>query len=297
MTAAWYFLPGTGIYGGIKVGFHLVASLRALDVRAVAVTPDGTAPQWFATSVPVVDEATAFARIAPDDLVVFSLPHDHERLSALPGRLVFHCQGTDPRIDPIVDDRRVELLSCWPQATDYMRARGRADVVEVGIAVADACFYDGRPKVEGTVAYMPRRGRELVTACRDAVPAARFVAIDGLPEAAVAARMHGAEIYLATSVGEWFGLPALEAMAAGCVVLSVPVLGGTDYLDDGRNCRVAAPEELPTVLAALVGVGSRAERARMRAAARATAGRHRTRLVTERVRHWLAASAAQGLPA
>lgn len=290
MTAAWYFLPGTGIYGGIKVGFQFVAALRALDVRAVAVTPDGTAPQWFATSVPVVDEATACARVAPGDFVVFSLPHDHERLAALPGRRVFHCQGTDPRIDPIVDDRRVALLSCWPQATDYMRARGRSDVTEVGIAVADACFYDGRPKVEGTVAYMPRRGPELVTACREAVPAARFVPIDGLAEEAVAARMHGAEIYLATAVGEWFGLPALEAMAAGCVVLSVPVLGGTAYLDDGRNCRVAAPAELPAALTALVSVASRGERARLRAAARATAGRYRTRAVTERVRDWLAAT-------
>ena len=189
---AYYFLPGTGIYGGIKVGFQLLGTLRALGVRAVAVTPDGRAPQWFAASVPVLAEDEARSRVGRDDVVFFSLPHDHRRLAALPGRLVFHCQGTDPLIDPVVADPDVALLSCWPQATAYMRARGRDDVSEIGLAIADAFFYGGRAKYEGTIAHMPRRGREIVAACRRRVPHGRFVAIDGLGERAVAARMQRA---------------------------------------------------------------------------------------------------------
>lgn len=287
MTRAYYFLPGIGIYGGIKVGFQLVATLRALGVSAVVVTPDGRAPQWFPSTVPVVAEADAVARVRARDLVLFSLPHDYTRLAALPGRLVFHCQGTDPRIDPIVDDRRVALLACWPQAHAYMRARGRADVRDVGIVVAAAFFYGGRPKYEGVVAAMPRRGAEIVAACRRRVHAGRMLMIDGLAEPAVADRMQRADVYLATSVGEWFGLPALEAMAAGCVVLSVPVVGGT-YLEDGRNGLVVAPEAMPDVLADVLAPSRRPLRARLRAAARATAGHYRASVAATRVRAWLA---------
>ena len=289
-----YFLPGTGICGGIKVGFQLLAALRSVGARAVAVTPDGAAPQWFTASVPVVSEAEARGRLREEDAILFSLPHDHRRLADVAARLVFHCQGTDSMIDAIVDDPRVSLLSCWPQATRYMRARGRDDVWEIGTAVGDAFFYAGRPKYEATIAYMPRRGLEIVSACRAHVGRGRYLAIDGLVESQVADRMHRAEIYLATAVDEWFGLPALEAMAAGCVVLSVPVLGGMAYLDDGRNCRVAAPAALPEVLAELLDPASRPARARLRDAARATAGAYRLCLLRERVRAWLAA--APGLP-
>jgi len=285
----YYFLPSSGIYGGIKVGFQLLAALRSLNVRAVAVTPDGAAPQWFATSVPVLSEPEAIGRLGKHDTVLFSRPHDHRRLDELNARLVFHCQGTDPLIDPIVDDPRVSLLACWPEAASYMRGRGRDDVREIGIAVADAFFYAGAPKYEATIAYMPRRGIDSVTACRRRVPHGRYLAIEGMVESQVAERMQRADIYLATSLDEWFGLPALEAMAAGCVVLSVPVPGGMVYLEDGSNCRVAEPAALPELLDELLEDASRPARSRLRAAARATASAYRLRLLTGRVREWLAA--------
>jgi hypothetical protein len=187
---AYYFLPGTGIYGGIKVGFQLLATLRALGVRAVAVTPDGRAPDWFAASVPVLADDEAMGRVRRDDLVFFSLPHDYSRLAALPGRLVFHCQGTDPLIDPVLDDRRVTLLSCWPQATEYMRA---AVAARAEIDRDPGRVFLRRPtEIRRDDCVPPRRGRDIVAACRRRVPTGRFVAIDGLAEGAVAARMQGA---------------------------------------------------------------------------------------------------------
>ena len=63
-----------------------------------------------------------------------------------------------------------------------------------------------------------------------------------------AAVMKHAGIYIATSVNEQFGLPALEAMAAGCLVISVPVKGGMEYLKDGYNCLVVTPDEMPEKL-------------------------------------------------
>lgn len=271
----YYFLPGTGIYGGIKVGYRFADLLNELGAPAAVVTPDGRAPDWFRSSAPTLREADALLRLTAADTILFSLPHDHARLAALPARKVFHCQGTDPLIDPILADPAVTILTCWPQAAAYVRRRADRPSVEVGISIDPVFEYDGRPKMPATVAFMPRRGQALAEACRQANPHLRAVPIDGLPERAVAAVMRRAEYYLATAVNEWFGLPALEAMAAGCVVVSVPPLGGMDYLADGANAVLAEPAGLAAALAAISAPDAAARRARLRDHARATASAYR----------------------
>ncbi len=236
-------------------------------------------------------EAEARRRLEPRDTVMFSLPDDYPRLRPLASHLVFHCQGTDPRIDPILADREVPVLTGWPQATAYARARGRDDATELGIAISDAFAWAGEAKIEGTIAAMPRRGAAVVEACQRRHPRARVAAIDGATEAAVARQLKSSEIFLATAAGEWFGLPALEAMAAGCVVLSVPVLGGMDYLEADANCVLAEPDAIPDHLGRLLDPASRPLRAVLRAGARATAARYRLPSFARRVARWLASGA------
>jgi len=242
-----YFLPGAGIYGGIKVGFQFADALAAAGVKVVMALPDGQAPQWFRSTAPVVDRAAALASLRPDDVAIFSLPQDHAELKATPARLVFHCQGTAPEIDPVLADPAVTVLTCWEQAAAHARARGRRPV-DVGIAVSDCFFYDGTPKHRDEVSFMPRRGASIARDVALSAPWLSFTPIDGLHEDEAAAIMKRSRFHLATSVGEWFGLPALEAMAAGCIVLSVPVLGGREYLRDGVTCLTGEPGELPDMM-------------------------------------------------
>ena len=271
----YYFLPGAGIYGGIKVAFQFVELLHALGVEAVVATPDGSAPSWFPTPVPVVAERDALARLDAGDHLVFSYPFDYERWRATPARLVFHCQGTNPVIDPILADPDVAVLTGWRQATDYARNRGRADAVEVGIAISDVFFEPTEAERAPRVAYMPRKGGAIADACRRVVGHVEWRAIDGATEPEVAVALQASEVYLATAVNEGFGLPALEAMACGCVVVSVPVVGGTEYLHDGWNCVVAEPDQLPTELARVLGDDHAVQRAEMRVHARDAAERYR----------------------
>lgn len=260
----YYFLPGTGIYGGIKVGFQFAQMLAELGVPIVAATPDGRAPDWFRSSVPTLPQAAVLAGLRPEDTVLFSFPDDYVRLKATPARLLFHCQGTDPQIDPILRDGDVGLLACWEQAAGYMAERAGRPPIEVGIAISDCFYYDGRPKRPDDVAYMPRRGLAIAEAAADACPELHFVAIDGLGEEQAAGIMKRSACFVATSVGEWFGLPALEAMAAGCVVASVPTVGGGIFLRDGETAIVASADALPTRLAALTGPAGADLRARLR---------------------------------
>jgi len=271
----FYFLPGTGIFGGIKVGCQFASLLNQLGAHCILATPDGSAPTWFRCDVPVVSHASALdtaAALGRDRAtVLFSLPHDYPMLADSGARLVLHCQGTDPLIDPIVADRGVTLLSCWPQAARYFRERGREDGIDVGISISDTFFSGVRRKQAGHVAWMPRRGAAIGGAAHRRNRDLQFVAIEGNSEDAVADVLRRCEIFLATAEGEWFGLPVFEAMAARAVVLTVPVVGGMDYLKAGENCLIADPSEIPSTLAELADADREAWRARLRHVALATA--------------------------
>lgn len=278
-----YFLPSTGIYGGIKVGFQFADLLDALGVPIVVATPDGNAPQWLVSSAPVLSHQAALAMLGPDDQIIFSLPHDYQWLAATGHRLIFHCQGTDPLIDPVLQDPEVTLLTCWRQAHDYVLEHSGRVPIEVGISIADSFFYSGQTKWETRVASMPRRGAAIAGQAAQACPHLQFMAIDGAGEHAVARQLQQANYFLATAVGEWFGLPALEAMAAGCVVLSVPVLGGCEYLHHGETALMSEPDRLADALTMLSADERRADRQRLRHAGIATARDYRRALQSARL--------------
>lgn len=278
----YYFLPGVGIYGGIKVAFQFADALTELGVKIVVATPDGQAPRWFSAQTPVMDRDQALARLSETDVALFSLPHDYDILRRSRARLVLHCQGTDPLIDPILADSEVTVLTCWAQASDYAQRFGRQPI-EVGISIPDCLFYDGTPKHPGQVAFMPRRGAAIAADCAAATGGCEFVAIDGDHENVVAKTLKQSTYYLATSEGEWFGLPALEAMAAGCIVASVPVVGGGEYLIDQRTCRVTEAAHLPALLKELTGTDSAPLRSRILAGGRTIAANYRTSLHKRRL--------------
>ncbi|MFO0407885.1 MAG: glycosyltransferase [Labrys sp. (in: a-proteobacteria)] len=265
-----YFLPGMGIFGGIKVGFQFADALAAAGVRVAVATPDALAPTWLRSMTPPIDRDAALAGLRRDDVALFSLPQDYPVLKATPARLVFHCQGTASEIDAILADPTVTVLTCWDQARGYAKQHGRRSI-NVGIGISEAFFYDGMPKYRNTASFMPRRGAAIVADVARSLPGLDFVAIDGRHEDDAAHIMKRSLAYLATSIGEWFGLPALEAMAAGCVVVSVPVLGGREYLHPNHNCLVAEPADFPEVVKRLMSRDASALRDRLRRQAMATA--------------------------
>jgi glycosyltransferase involved in cell wall biosynthesis len=91
-----------------------------------------------------------------------------------------------------------------------------------------------------------------------------------MAESEVARVMKSCSIFLATAEHEWYGLPALEAMSAGCVVVSVPVLGGMEYLHNGINCRIAGLSDFTGVVNELLSQESTLLRFRLRQGAIAT---------------------------
>lgn len=280
----YYFLPGEGRFGGVKVGCQFVEALTSFGLPAVLAIPGGRAPGWMNLRAPVVDDRLAEERLSDGDWAILNWPLDYQRLKGLPGRRVLHCQGTDPLLDPILADPSVLVLTCWEQASRYCREGFGREPVEVGIEASPCFFGGGEEREENRVAYMPRRGYDLACRCMRECPDLDFVPIDGLDEAAVASTLKGCGLYLATSVGEWFGLPALEAMAAGCVVVTVPVLGGMEYLLPGETCVLAEADRLPAALAGIAAAGRSAERGRLRRHALAAAWGYHPGVVRPKLR-------------
>lgn len=266
----FYFLPDAGIFGGVKVGCQFADMLNALGAPAAIAFPDGRPATWFPFSAPVVSDAEARARLGATDWAVLTWPPDHARLRSFPGGRVVHAQGTDPLMDPLFADPDTLVLTCWRSAAEYASGFGKKPV-EVGISVSPAFFWDHGEKTDNRVAYMPRRGYAIARACMRAAPSLDFTPIDGLDERATARGLRDAGVFLATAVGEQFGLPALEAMAAGCLVLSVPVVGGMEFLHHGDNCLVAEPRDLPRVLSTIMRPENTERRQQLRERGLATA--------------------------
>jgi glycosyltransferase involved in cell wall biosynthesis len=186
-------------------------------------------------------------------------------------------------MEPIFADQKVPLLTCWQQAASFVLEHFKRSSVGVGIAISDCFFWDGGLKYDCLVAYMPRRGFPNVRKCLRKCSSLDFMPLDGLPETDVARKLKQAGIFLATALDEQFGLPALEAMAAGCVVLSVPVKGGMEYLINGENCFVVEPEQMAECLQWIAQPENQGLRARIRARAVATAMGYRVSLQRERL--------------
>ncbi|MBU4575436.1 MAG: glycosyltransferase, partial [Proteobacteria bacterium] len=275
-----------GIAGGVKVGFQFMEALISLGAPGVVAIPGGEAPQWFACSVPVVDRGEALERITPQDWAFMTWPPDLAPLEATGARLACHVQGVT-NMEKIFAHPEVHLLTCWESADRLARQEYGRQTVMVGICVSAAFFAQGEVKLDNEAAYMPRRGLGIATKAAHALDMLNWWPMDGLDEPKVCRRLQRAGVYLATSVGEDFGLPSLEAMAAGCLVASVPVKGGMEYLRDGYNCLVDEPERLIQRLGEMMHPSQAGRRELMRLRARATAFDYHPYALKRRLAHLL----------
>jgi glycosyltransferase involved in cell wall biosynthesis len=85
-----------------------------------------------------------------------------------------------------------------------------------------------------------------------------------------------AAAFIQTSLHEGFGLPVIEAMAAGCPVITTDSHGNRDFCFDGENCLVVEQGDVEGLAAAITRVLGDAElRKRLSAAGLETAERYR----------------------
>jgi glycosyltransferase involved in cell wall biosynthesis len=284
--------------GGVDVLYDHVAALRekGLDAFIVHATP-GYRYRFAQRDVPVLDGSSRLDILESDVLVI---PEDSAGLIGmcreLSCRKVLFCQGHFSIFRGIAPGERwsdfgfsAYLCTSDPIRQALQRWFGiSASVVRPYI---DALYFSDRPRPLGPpvkVAFMPRKGAEDLRLVQGLLAADGVAAktgltwleIDGVPRPEVAARLQEAHIYVSSSAREGLGLPSLEAMAAGCLIVGFTGGGGLDYASAENGVWVengnpwALAEALAKTLTAVCDLDARASLETKRAAGRATARRY-----------------------
>ncbi|MDJ0522024.1 MAG: glycosyltransferase [Planctomycetota bacterium] len=235
----YYVLPGIGIYGGIKKAFHCAELLEASGVPCRVATPGAAAPDWFDYDARTVDREELPERIQREDTVLFSFPPDARFVRRLRAkRKIVHMQGANTEGDEALFSMPFEFISHGLHMTQQLLKHGRvAPYVPLGLR--DVFRWDGETKRPRSVALMSRKGGALIREVERGLPRdASLTVIDGLSEAEVAQVLKETDTFVAISAKEAFGLPPLEAMAAGCAVLGYPGDGGFEFMRHGETAHV-----------------------------------------------------------
>jgi glycogen synthase len=100
------------------------------------------------------------------------------------------------------------------------------------------------------VAYMPRKGswnlKQVISSFWHQYPDLRdveWIAVENMSELQVAKALQHASIFISTGYQEGFGLPPIEAMACGAIVVGFKAGGGQDYATELNGLWV--PDEDP----------------------------------------------------
>jgi glycosyltransferase involved in cell wall biosynthesis len=249
--------------GGIAVLYKHVAALREHGFEAFIVhaTPGFRYP-LAGRDIPVID-ASILGVSRADVLVV---PEDHpaaiRKCRALSCRKLLFCQNHFYVFDGLErgeswrDFGFSGYLCVSRPIQQALRKWFNVDAKVISPAVNKVFFSEALKPLAApiSVACMPRKGLphlRLVQGLLAARPVdgsdVAWVEIDGLPQDQVAAHLRAAHIYVSTSEAEGLGLPPLEAMAAGCLVVGFAGGGGLDYARPDNGVWVA--DENPWALA------------------------------------------------
>ncbi len=252
--------------GGIRTIFRHIEALRRNGFDAALVKADQSLmPRWFEYDVPMLDSSRGLSLLPDDHVVIPEIAEVFFRQlrTSRARRYVFnqnHFYTYRPFPDAAEAYREYgvhQVLACSHQVKAFVEDfLGYRDVPVVP-PVVDARFFQDRPK-RLQIAYMPRkRGEDAAFIRRTlayAFPETRdvpWVPIADKTEAEVAEILAESALFLSMNHREGLGLPPLEAMAAGCLVVGFRGGGGRDYARPDNGIWLDDDEDLPGCIHAL----------------------------------------------
>ena len=265
--------PAQTINGGVKYIFRMAETLRADGHEAIVFEQNAERPKWFPSTAPVVGQGA----FAPNADEVYVLPEDQvqmlESFKDWPQRKVIYSQNhfySAYRLEGVksYSDYGIRHIICGSR-TIYEHARFRHPKVEAHIVPCsvDPALFKPAAKKQKTIAFMPKKRMIEVSYIRDmfcfTYPQHRdwqWRELHKLGEDEVARAMGEADVFLALSRLEGFGLTPLEAMSAGCVVAGFTGIGGREYATTENGFWVGE-DDFPACIAALKSAVELAEEA------------------------------------
>jgi glycosyltransferase involved in cell wall biosynthesis len=246
--------------GGGKQLYRHVEHLVELGWDAAVVTQaEGFRPGWFESSAPTLSLASCQQRgdfdsdrcivVLPETYLGVDLENYHGLNLARMARVVFNQNAYYTYAQ--LPDLNTASLACYYDAPEVLQVLcvsqdsqaflrqnlGLADVRISRIINAVEPLFQPAASKSNTIAWLPRKNPDhaqaiLLGICRGGLPHAKDWQVERLgtmTHASLAERLNQARIFLSFGYPEGFGLPVLEAMAAGCWVVGYSG-GGADEL-------------------------------------------------------------------
>jgi hypothetical protein len=229
--------------GGVKTIYFHVSHLVKNGYSAFVVhNQTGFKLPWLVFNVPILYADKDF-KISTNDIVV--IPEDYraalEALRNINIRKYIFCQNHFYIFKGLQKDNTwadlgisdvfcsSEIISKFLQSTfDY------EEVPVIHCAINLELFKQRKKKLQ--IAYMPRKRpseldfiRNLFNRLYKQYKDVPWICIDKVNEVKVAEILSESAIFLSTSLYEGFGLPPIEAMACGCIVVGFHGGGGLEY--------------------------------------------------------------------
>lgn len=242
MNAIYYCTRRGANSGGEAVNEDHVLALRALGYRAYLFYIEDTPIGHFASRAPVLRAGSSMAFGAKDVIVVPEPWRHHiDGFAPMNVKKVMHCQnpyylfnGVDD-VSCIAQKGISAVMTCSDYTSGLMRRMGYQGHLQTVQPQLSPLFKEGAQKKQ-QIAYMPRK-REYETSFvkglfKSVHPELRdvpWVPIHNMSLAECAQTLQESAVFAAFSHIEGLGLPPLEAMACGCVVVGFDGLGGSDY--------------------------------------------------------------------
>jgi hypothetical protein len=308
----FYVNDGLHTAGGQMINLEHVASLRAMgfDARFLILRNPGEAPGAFTPSFPPPHEGLPWQRtaddLAADDYVV--LPEMFGRgfktLADTPARRVIHNQNPYYTFGAFPDLAALERWGCKAiiAGSEFgagrLKAMGwRGPVAPVRVFVDPLFAQDPMTPRPLQVAFMPRkRAMEarlvhgILSSLRPDLADVPWVALADMSRVQVAEAIRRTAVFLSMSWYEGLGLPPLEALAAGTLVVGYHGYGGLEYAtpENGDWFEDERHVEIAQVLAARLDAWKAGEtfEARRRAGAASAAAFSRERFEAELRAAW-----------
>ena len=238
--------------GGIKNIYDHVLHLAKAGYPAFVVhASEGFRASWFQRDIPVLYTGRGF-QVTPQDALV--IPEDFTaaliQVKGAPAKKFIFCQNhfyifaglpkgetwRSLNIDGVIaSSNQIRSFVQW--------ALGYADVPVIPYAIRPELFCPEVKRLQ--IAVMPRKRAFEVQFIRDTFHLAfgehgdvPWVILDSASEEEVGETLRHSAVFLSMNRFEGFGLPPLEAMACGCIVVGFHGWGGLDYArsDNGFWC-------------------------------------------------------------
>lgn len=245
----WFVCPDTDEpAGGVRVIYRAVEHLLAAGREACVVhDAPGFRPTWFRSEgVPVayVDDVDL---VPGADVLVIPEIYGPGLGGIAPGvaKVVFNQNTANTFAGYDLPVRRGGTAYDHPEvigavcvsedeAAVLRFAFPELDVRRITLQVDPGLF---RPAAKRRrITFMPRKGGRdaarvlALLGARGVLDDVEVVALEGLDEAGVAAAQSEALVFLSFSVDEGWGLPPIEALASGCLVVGYHGMGGREFL-------------------------------------------------------------------